>query len=344
MVGTGIASLTLALLFPVLASAATLSPVAVRTQQVLPNAPTTCAPLDVREVNPFIYDNELNSFDVTIDDASYVSITGAVGDTGIPLNFMSRRANLDGTVTIHIDLDGTPVRGTLPVSLTLLSAAKSQSVCAAVVSFALSGPSTPTYSSPTHPSAPSTPTAPTAPTKPTTPSTPTAPATTSGSGTGTGTTGPIVGSMIGGGFRESLTSACIAAGPYQLWFILLALFMVIVGLTAFAEPPLANKHPALPVSLILIPLVLLLGFWYLAPACRVAIWIPFVLMAAAAIGLVTAFRDEEMPVTLAIQLPVAAPKANLPVTTPQKEVKITETTTVVQKTVITPPSLKKGKY
>ena len=114
--------------------------------------------------------------------------------------------------------------------------------------------------------------------------------------------------VVGGGLKSTLTKACAAAGAYQLWFILLALFMLLVGVVAFIEPPLANRMAALPLVAILVPLALLLGFWYLTPLCRVASWIPLILILAAGIGIFTAFRDRELPLTNVIELPAAQKK------------------------------------
>ena len=107
---------------PVFASAATVSNLVSPTQQLLPRGANTCAPLQVQSVNPYVYNGSLDSFDVTVTDASYVSVIGSVGDAGIPLSFMTRRINADGALRIHVDIQSTPVAGTLPVSLTLLSA------------------------------------------------------------------------------------------------------------------------------------------------------------------------------------------------------------------------------
>ena len=300
---------------PVFASAASVSGLASPTQQLLPLGANTCAALQVQSVNPYVYDNNLDSFDITIADPSYVSVIGSVGDVGIPLSYMRRTLNPDGTLRIHIDIQSMPINGTLPVSLTLLSAPNGKPLCVSVVSFTLTGPATPAKATSVPTPVTTTP-APITATVSTTPDIATSVATET----------PAV---VAGGLQSALTRACEAAGPYQLWFILLALFMVVVGLVAFAEPPLGNRGPKVPLSAILIPLVLLLLFWYLAPACRVAGWIPIVLIVAAAIGLVTAFRDQEMPLRKVAQLPQSTP--------PTKTTVETEKNTTVSKTIITPP-------
>jgi hypothetical protein len=310
---------------PAVASAASVN---VQTQTIIPHTGTSCAPLSVQNVVPYIYNNNLDSFDVTIADPTYVSVLGSAGDTGIPLAYMSRYTNPDGTIRIHIDLDGTPIPGVLPVSLTLLSAPSSGQLCISVISFSVLG----TYLA--HTAGTATPSSSTSTNKSpgmTQASSSTAATTSVTGSTSTNTT--IAGSVVSSGLQGAVIRTCEAAGPYQLWFVLLALFMVIVGLIAFAEPPLADKNPNVPLAGILIPLVLLLLFWYFAPSCRVAGWIPFVLIVAAAIGLVTAFRDKEMPIGNVIQLPQAKPSVKQIVT-------VTEKTTVLAKTVSTIPQVK----
>lgn len=300
-IGIGLGILTFAAYaLPAFASAA---PANVQTQVLIPQGSATCAALTVQSVTPYVYDNALNSFDVTVSDPSYVSVLGSAGNTGIQLNYMTRRMNPDGSLRIHIDLPTTPIDSSLPVTLTLLSAVSGQPVCISVISFAVLG----------NP-APSTPAA-----NPVSSNT----GATSGGGSvssqgstaasaspssTTSSVTPATAPVVGGGLQSALSRACSAAGLYQLWFILLALYMVAVGLTAFAEPPLARRNAQLPAALILVPLVLLLGFWYLAPACRVATWIPFVLIVAAAIGLLTSYREKAQVASI-INLPAAKPQS-----------------------------------
>lgn len=93
----------------------------------------------------------------------------------------------------------------------------------------------------------------------------------------------------------------------QLWFLLLAIYVVIAAFTALAKPPLSQRSVALPLTLILVPLVLLLGLWYFAPGCRAAGWVPAASVIIAIAGLLVAFRDQN-PAVKIIPLPPAQPK------------------------------------
>jgi hypothetical protein len=108
---------------------------------------------------------------------------------------------------------------------------------------------------------------------------------------------------------------CTGNNSLQLWFLLLAIYVVIAALTALARPPLAQKAFWVPLVLILVPLVLLLGLWYFVPLCRTAGWVPAVSVIIAIAALLVAYRDQNPSVTV-IPLPAAkpkdAPKANVP--------------------------------
>jgi hypothetical protein len=114
---------------------------------------------------------------------------------------------------------------------------------------------------------------------------------------------------------------CEGNNALQLWFLILAIYVVIAALTALAKPPLAEKSPIIPLALILTPLVLILGFWYFAPACRAAGWVPAVSVIIAIAGLLVAFREEEgMPpiITLPAAKPNGAPNKPQPISIGQK--------------------------
>lgn len=268
----------------------------VLTKQVLPPGGTSCAPLFVKSVTPYIYDGELQSFDIELSDASYVGILGAAGNVSIPFNYMTRDINPDGSLRLHVDTTAT-INGTLPVTVTLLSARPNAPVCLSQVSFTTDAKGTIESSNPI--------------------SVPTSPIDTgentsvgSGSASSGGQTG---GSSVGSNGGSSGTSTskpptvvgttsgtstiggivakmCSKNGAYQLWFILLAIFFVIAAFVGLSEPALALRHGALPAILIGIPLVLLLLFWQFAVDCRLSYFIPVILLVAAAIGLYSAYR------------------------------------------------------
>jgi hypothetical protein len=251
--------------------------VASQTQQILPlGGPNSCAPIQVSNFTPYVYDNALNSFDFTVSDASYVAIVGSVGNTSIPLNFFTRVQSTSSGVRYHVDINATPLTGTVPVVVTLLSARAGQPICASIIATSLgSGPVVGTY---TPAPAPSGNPAPATPAKPTT--TPV-----SGGGVSTGTATATSANV--------LKSLCASpASAYRLWLILLVLFAVVVGGLLWLEFPMSwawAQTPERVATIILVLLVLLLGFWYLSAGCRAALWMPLVAFLIAILGLLAAF-------------------------------------------------------
>lgn len=119
-------------------AAADTSP-SVSVQQLTPqNAPPCVAPT-ILSVTPYIYSGSMDSFDVVISDSSYVAIGGNAGNVTVPLQFISRWGEQGGAVRLHVDIDAVPVVGTVPVSLTMLSAETGKGICAATVSFTVQG-------------------------------------------------------------------------------------------------------------------------------------------------------------------------------------------------------------
>lgn len=308
---------------PAIAAAGSAS---VLTKQVLPPGGNMCAPLFVKSVTPYIYDGELQSFDVVISDSSYVGVLGAAGDVSIPFNYMTRRFQPDGSLLIHVDTTAT-INGVLPVTITMLSALPNAPVCLSQVSFTTDVAGTIEASNPI--------------------SVPTTPIDTgtdqggsdtgavhsggSTGGTNTGSTGSNTGKNTGktptivGSTSSASTSSlgtmvanlCTKNGAYQLWFILLAIFFVIAAFVGLSEPALALRHGALPALLIGVPLILLLLFWNMATDCRLSYFIPIILLVAAAIGLYSAYRTSPV---------IALPAAETKTTTTKTE----ETTTEIK--------------
>ncbi|MBV9159571.1 MAG: hypothetical protein JO019_03190 [Candidatus Kaiserbacteria bacterium] len=140
-----------------------------------------------------------------------------------------------------------------------------------------------------------------------------------------------------------MSDTCSRSGAYQLWFILLAIFVLLTAFAAFSQPPLAQKSPAIPVALILIPLILLIGFWYFAPMCRAATWIPVVLLIIAIAGLLVAFRESReamLPMLLNATPTPPAVKAEAPKPVPQKPVTPTTSAKPIDQKPIQMPAAK----
>lgn len=292
--------LTLLFIAPTAASAATAS---VQTAQLLPLGANTCQPVTVLSATPYMNGSDLESYDLVIADPSYVSVIASVGDTSIPLRYMTRWPQQNGTMKIHIDVPETIIRGTATVTTTLLSSPAGKPTCAATVSFPVIGSAAPVSTGHTS-SGTKKPTGSTQATggKGST-TTNTMTGTVRGTSTASGTVSVIT-PIFAASLSDKLQTLCTSSSAFELWFVLLALYAVILALTALARPPLYERAPALPLIAILVPLVLFVGFWYFAPVCRAASWIPLALIAAAIAGLLVTYR-ERAAVASVIQLPPA---------------------------------------
>ncbi len=280
---------------PALAAAAGAG---VITKQVLPQGGSSCAPLFVKSVTPYIYDGELDSFDIVLSDPAYVGVLGAAGDVSIPFSYMTRRIDPDGSLRLHIDTTAK-IDGKLPVTITLLSALPNAPVCLSQVSFTTDAKGAIETSSPAAVS----------------PAPISSASSTVLNGTGsmpeTHVKTPVIHRASHGATNEGqvsrptslvgttsststigslIATMCSKNGSYQLWFILLAIFFVITAFVGLSEPALALRHGALPAILIGVPLVALLLFWHFESGCRLSYFIPVILLVAAAIGLYSAYR------------------------------------------------------
>ncbi len=285
----------------------------VLTAQLLPLGANNCPVLVTQGIVAHVRDGELHSFDVTVADPTYVAVIGQAGNQGIPFRYMTRFNHGGGFLRHHIDIETSRIGSGLPVSLTLLSSPPGSPTCMTVISFMVAAnggihapgmvttpaPSTPGSGAP---SAPSKPAAPAKPSAPATPNAPSAPTTTAPATTSTTTDGGVVSPIRG---------LCDGNGAIQLWFLLLAIYVVISALTALSKPPVAQRSFWLPVWLIIAPLVLLLGFWVLFPACQTAGWVPITAIIIAVASLFVAYREQNPRVKI-IPLPAARPSTNTP--------------------------------
>src|SRR3989338_9112705 len=147
---TGVGIVATSVVFPSHVSAAEVS---VQTAQLLPPGSNTCTPLAASGFTPYVYDNALHAFEFTLQDSSYVAVLGTVGNTNIPLNLMRRQIDATGALRIHADVATTPIRGSLPITVTLLSAkGPGLPVCVSMVVTTLlgTGSATPAPSSPAY--------------------------------------------------------------------------------------------------------------------------------------------------------------------------------------------------
>lgn len=274
----------------------------IQTRQVLPPGGTTCVQPTVTSFTPYIYDGELNSFDFTISDATYVTISGQVGDVAVPFKYMTRRVDSAGVLHMHVDVPSIRVSGVLAVSVTLLSAT-GQKVCASVVGMNLTGPAAPiTGSGTVGAPKPSTPTQGSSGVQPGKAAKPSKPAPSKPSTGGKATTvSPTsststigsASSTIRGNVQSTLDKICTTeGGAVRLWTVLLAVYLLIIAATILAQPPvMPNAQSASLLALaIVVPLLVLLGVWFFSPSCRVGNWVPIISVIIALIGFALGFR------------------------------------------------------
>lgn len=280
---------------------ASAAEVSSQTQQILPFGPNQCGQLPVTGFTPYVYDGALHSFDFVYPDASYVTIVGSVGNTSVPLNFMTRSIDSVGAVRMHIDIPTTPVAGGLPIRITLLSShGVGQPICAATVSMTVSVPATAPAAAPT------TSVSPTPPTEAAHTSSE-APQFTAASATETDSidnTTPEVGEKSAATTGTALVSVtknlfdtvCASTSSvYSLWVTLLILYVLLVGALLWSKWPASwafIRSTEWRLTGTLLPLALLLALWYFSPACRGAGWLPLIAMLTAGFGAFMILRPQ----------------------------------------------------
>src|SRR3989338_2128515 len=293
VVGVGIVAMSA--VFPSHVFAAEVS---VQTAQLLPPGSNTCAPLAASGFTPYVYDNALHAFEFTLQDSSYVAVIGTVGNTNIPLNQMRRQIDSTGALRIHADVATTQIRGSLPITVTLLSAkGPSQPVCVSVVVTTLLGSgSAPPTPAPAPSSGASSAPAPK-------PSTPAAAATKEKTKTGTSTAALAVTQNV----MTALKDICSPKNAPTLWVILLVLYAAGVAAVVFGKPkmPAFMQSQESIAAAIVVPFLLLFGLWYFAESCRINAWAPAIATIIALAGLSVAFWEKPKSVQGVINLPSA---------------------------------------
>lgn len=309
--------------------------VSVQTKQLMSSGSNVCVPLSAYSFTPHVYDGALHSFAFTISDSSYVALAGTVGNTSIPFQFMTRRGTIDN-LQVHVDIETTPISGSLPLSVTLMSAKGGQPVCISVVLMEVLAPSGQTVVVPQTDTIP--------PTVVVTPPVTVIEQPEEGEGEiiNTGTTSPVITEGEGdeegavpftiGGMQNKIVELCLAGSASRLWILLVAVFAVVAIIAVFAQLPAPQTYSrGQRTATILVPFILLAAFWYFSEACRVGIWAPITSVFIALAGLVGIYWNDPR-VT-----PYTAWIKNLVVKTdPQKTLPIPNT-----KAMVTPPPTKK---
>lgn len=277
--------------------------VSVQTAQLLPPGSNTCTPPPISNFTPYIYDGALHAFELTVSDSSYVALVASAGNTNIPFNQMTRRLDPSGVLRVHVDMMTTPIRGSLDIRLTMLSAkGGGQPVCVTVVSVALGAGGLAAESWQVVPPRPAP--APmgggkggvstTIPRPGVTPGTSTVSISTSTRATSTtgmkGTSTSITSTQ---NFIKDMCSS--AAGALRLWAILLIVYALIVIAAIAGQPqlPAALRTQEWAATVIVIPFLLLFGLWYFAESCRTSSWIPVIATVIALVGLSAAFWERK---------------------------------------------------
>src|SRR3989344_3726601 len=103
--------------------------VAVQTRQLLPPNGTS--------ITPYVYGGALNSFDVTIDNPSYVALIGTVGNEPIGFQYMTRDITANGQLRIHVDVP-LQLSNSGVITISLLSS-QGGITCASTISFGIAG-------------------------------------------------------------------------------------------------------------------------------------------------------------------------------------------------------------
>jgi len=291
--------LTVSIAFAVPAQAQTIDATLVQTSQLLPPGGNSCAQLPVTGFTPYVYDGALHAFEFDVPDSSYVAIGGTVGDTVIPFNHLLRMTNGAGNLRVHADIATTPIQGSLIVSVTMLSAkGPTQPVCMSVVisGVADQGGTAPVTATPSTPSIPATPAPSVSETpeevideesieeEPTTDDEEESMEETSATSTSAVTT-----------MANSISDYCLGGGALKLWIILLVVYALVVLGTILGQPklPTTFRSQEWTATAIVVPFLLLFGFWYFAESCRTSAWIPVAATVIALAGLSAAFWERK---------------------------------------------------
>lgn len=271
-------------LFP---SSAFAAEVRIATSQVLPPGSNTCAPMQLTNFTPFVYDSELHSFEFSTPDSSYVAVAASVGSAAVPFNQMTRSTDAAGHLRVRAELSSTPLHGDVVVAVTLLSAKQGQPVCLTTLSTTLTGsaaarpaPSTTAQSSGSSTNAPA---------KPATPEAPSA-----------ATSAPPV---VGG--TGIVKDACVSdTAASRLWVVLLGLYALVAGVAASGQLQIPIRRLEWSAAAIVLPFMLLFGIWYFVPSCRAGGMVPVAAIGIALAALGYAYWTDRKQGTV-IPLPAA---------------------------------------
>ncbi|MBI5470602.1 hypothetical protein HY968_04795 [Candidatus Kaiserbacteria bacterium] len=289
-----VAALALVIFAPGSASANTVLP-----SQILPPGQNACAAITLSDIQAHVYNGSLDSFDFTVSDPSYVAIAASAGDVSVPFYFMTRWANADGSLRMHVDMPESPRGPDVTIRVTLLAALKDSTGASQTCAYSLSGlvtgimaptPYVPivSYEYPSD----------TVTTMP-------PPVITEGDKggdiggiqgtTSSTTTVPQIETTGAVTATNALNNLCLVGGASKLWAILLVLYLIFVltlVLQKFDEASLYSRE--WNVALILAIFVGLLLFWYVSAQCRTGSWAPALATLIAIVGLIATMLKPEI--------------------------------------------------
>lgn len=267
------------LMSPGFASASTLMP----TRVLPPNTGKACAPVTTSEVMAYVYDGNLDSFDITLSDSRYVALSTSAGDQVVPFNYISRWANPDGSVRMHVDLQSIQLNKDVKIQITFLSSQTEEgnritcvfSVPATVPALTVVGntgneggqaPSVPVGNS-----GGATTGGHTSGSGSTSGSGTKNPSGSLGSTTSTSTMNPGLVSA-----SSSLGNLCANGGGGRLWIVLLVLYAIFAFTLCAQTFTPDSKTREWNIGLLLAVFAGLLVFWYMSSMCRTGSWAPAV--------------------------------------------------------------------
>ena len=84
---------------------------------------------------------------------------------------------------------------------------------------------------------------------------------------------------------------CDGGGAPRMWFVLLAIYALIVAAAVLGQPqlPAAIRSQEWVAGAIVVPFLLLFALWYFVEACRTTSWVPALAILIALAGLAGAF-------------------------------------------------------
>jgi hypothetical protein len=258
---------------PLSAIAAVVNPI----QILPPGQDKTCAPVMFSDINPYIYDDNLDSFDITISDSRYVAISTTVAGIQIPYNYVTRWQNQDGSMRMHVDLASIRMHSDVAVNMVFLATPTDSSglpiTCIMNISSVISAlpgvlpikegrgnvyiPLTSSEKPSKDPvDAP--------------------------------TTTPTTSIMSNAGLVaavHSLGKLCANGGESSLWAVLLVLYALFVFVLCAQKVEVGTRSKDWNIALILALFLILMAFWYTSSLCRAGPWAPGVATFIAVLGL-----------------------------------------------------------